>query len=32
MTVGILIGVMGSLTVISVYYWLVRKSDQPEHQ
>jgi hypothetical protein len=30
MTVQILIGLMGTLTVIAVYFWLVRKSDQVE--
>ena len=31
MTAQILIGVMGTLTVVAVYFWLVRrKRDQPE--
>jgi len=32
MPLGLLIGVMGFLTVIAVYFWLVRKPSEPEPQ
>ena len=30
MTVQILIGLMGTMSVISIYYWLVRAEPSPE--
>jgi hypothetical protein len=30
MDVGILVGVMSCLTVVAIYFWLVRKQTQPE--
>jgi hypothetical protein len=32
MGVGMLIGVMGALTVVAVYFWLVRKPGQADQQ
>jgi hypothetical protein len=32
MTVQILVALMGTLTVVAVYFWLVRRNDQPDSE
>jgi hypothetical protein len=32
MNVGVLIGVLGCLAVVAVYFWLIRKETEPEQQ